>query len=110
MATDVTPAYIKCINMCGKPNVTIWADNCAGQNKNWLLFSALAWCVNAEWGPHSVTLKYLEKGHTFMKADSIHAKQQYVRSAAAPPPKTLKLVQLLAVQLTDSCRRSSGLK
>ena len=28
--------------------------------------------MNEEWGPKERTIKYLEKGHTFMKADSIH--------------------------------------
>ena len=28
--------------------------------------------MNEEWGPNERTIKYLEKGHTFMKADSIH--------------------------------------
>ena len=50
----------------------IWCDNCAPQNKNWILFSALLSLVNSAQGPDSVTLRYLEKGHTFMKADSIH--------------------------------------
>ena len=49
-----------------------WADNCAPQNKNWILFSSLIQLVNSPAGPASVTMKYLEPGHTFMKADSIH--------------------------------------
>ena len=49
-----------------------WADNCAPQNKNWILFSAFLQIVNSEHGPASITMKYLEPGHTFMKADSVH--------------------------------------
>ena len=71
-ASDVASSYIKCINLCGKQHVVIWADNCAGQNKNWCLYWALCWCVNQPWGPSSVTIKYLERGHTYMRADSIH--------------------------------------
>ena len=71
-ATDVASSYIKCINLCGKSHVTIWGDNCSAQNKNWWLFSALCWCVNQPWGPQSMTIKYLERGHTFMRADCVH--------------------------------------
>lgn len=71
-AADVASSYIKCINLCAKEHVIIWADNCTGQNKNWLLYCALCWCVNQPWGPTSVTIKYLERGHTYMRADSVH--------------------------------------
>ena len=54
-------------------DVMIWADNCSGQNKNWTLFSAI---VHHLFNPantlSSVTLKFFEKGHTFMSADSFH--------------------------------------
>lgn len=50
----------------------LWCDNCSAQNKNWILFSALVCIVNQSWGPNSITLKYLTKGHTHMTADAIH--------------------------------------
>ena len=53
-------------------HIRIWADNCAPQNKNWLLYSALITLVSSSKGPDSLTLRYLERGHTFMKPDSIH--------------------------------------
>ena len=56
------------------PNILFWADNCAGQNKNWTLFTAMVQTVTADWGPDVVTIKYLEKGHTYMKADSVHGR------------------------------------
>ena len=31
----------------------------------------MAQCVN-KWGPETITMKYLEKDHTFMPADAIH--------------------------------------
>ena len=71
-ATDVASAYIKCVSLCEKENIIFWTDNCAGQNKNWTLFNALVWCVNTVWGPQEITIKFLEKGHTFMRADSVH--------------------------------------
>jgi hypothetical protein len=73
-AADVASAYVKCLEFCSSgENVVFWCDNCCGQNKNWTLFCTLLLCVNSEWGPNEVTIKYLEKGHTFLKADSIHA-------------------------------------
>ena len=52
--------------------IVIWADNCSGQNKNWFLYTALVQCVNSPNSPESITLKYLEAGHTFMAADGVH--------------------------------------
>ena len=72
LAADVASAYIKCIVTCNKEAITFWADNCAGKNKNWTLFTSLAWCVNEEWGPEVIQLKFLERGHTTMRADSVH--------------------------------------
>ena len=57
----------RCIGLCHTVG-----DNCAAQNKNWTFFTALSWSVNQEWGPEKVTLKFLERGHTFMRADSLH--------------------------------------
>ena len=53
-------------------NVTLWLDNCAGQNKCWTLYTALVHLVNLPTGPQKVTLKYFTVGHTFMSADSFH--------------------------------------
>ena len=35
------------------------------------MFTGLTQCVNT-WGPETITIKYLEKGHAFMEADAIH--------------------------------------
>ncbi|CAH1106435.1 unnamed protein product [Psylliodes chrysocephalus] len=51
----------------------IWCDNCTGQNKNWILYTALVYLINQEsCGINSVSLRYLTKGHTHMSADGIH--------------------------------------
>jgi len=71
-AANVAAAYVKCLEMSDSDRITIWADNCCGQNKNWTLYTTLCHCVNQEWGPREVSVKYLEKGHTYMKADSVH--------------------------------------
>lgn len=50
-----------------------WADNCTGQNKNWILFTALVCILNTTYNTvESITIKYLTKGHTHMSADGIH--------------------------------------
>ena len=72
IAGRLASAFIKRINLSGKETVTFWVYNCSGQNKNWTLFSGLVWHTNQEWGPQKVTIRYLERGHTFMRADSVH--------------------------------------
>ena len=55
-------------------NVILYTDNCSSQNKNWILFSALPRIVNSySLNIQTITIKYLEAGHTFMAADSVHA-------------------------------------
>ena len=74
-AKDVSSTFIKFMrdtNQRDKDHFIIWADNCSAQNKNWWLFTALVTEVNRTTGPLSVTIKYLEPGHTFMSADSFH--------------------------------------
>lgn len=54
-------------------HITLWLDNCAAQNKNWTLFSYLLYLVNSsDVNYETITLKYLEVGHTYMSADEFH--------------------------------------
>ena len=55
-------------------NFIFWADNCSVQNKNWHLFTLFTTLVNCKNAPHlkNITLKYFERGHTFMSADAYH--------------------------------------
>ena len=69
-APDVASAFLQLIRQCNEDHIWLWADNCSGQNKNWYLFTALAQCVNT-WGSETITIRYLEKGHTYMAADAI---------------------------------------
>ena len=74
---DLASSYTKCMKDAKYRDCkefTFWADNCSAQNKNWTLYTALMSEVNSNAGPDKVTLKYLEKGHTFMSADSFHAR------------------------------------
>jgi hypothetical protein len=66
------------INMCLKQDrdfktVIYYMDNCSSQNKNYSLFTSVLSLVNTDLiDAETVTFKYLEAGHTFMSADSVH--------------------------------------
>ena len=71
-ASDVTSSYVKFFTESEEKYPILWADNCSAQNKSWLLYSSLVQVFNSDWGPQEVKIKYLETGHTFMAADSVH--------------------------------------
>ena len=72
-AQDVAALYLKCMKVAGDEKFIFWADNCGGHNKNWFLFTVFVKCVNnADWNVSLIRMKYLHKGHTYMKADSLH--------------------------------------
>ena len=72
-ASDVASAFFKVIKKCGCPeNVWFWLDNCAGQGKNWYLFTAIIQSLNTWCKTITITLLYLHKGHTFKAADGAH--------------------------------------
>ena len=71
--TEVASAYWKVVHSMPECNsFTFWCDNCCSQKKNWTPYCALWLCMNKSGGTNSIELKYLEKGHTFMRPDSIH--------------------------------------
>ena len=54
-------------------NVVLWLDNFAGQNKSWTLMSTLLKVAHSTaTRMQTVTLKFLEPGHTSISADAIH--------------------------------------
>ena len=53
--------------------VVIYLDNCSRENKSWFIFGAMLEAVNSgRFMFETIILKYLEKGHTSMSADSTH--------------------------------------
>ncbi|CAF4946988.1 unnamed protein product [Pieris macdunnoughi] len=52
--------------------VTIWSDNCAGQNKNISVMMAYLWILSNQ-NIKIINHKYLLKGHTHMEVDVIHS-------------------------------------
>ena len=76
-AEDIMSAYVKAMqhpSYRDYTEFTFYTDNCTTQNRNWTIFTGMVALVNRIGGPDKVTFKYLEKGHTFMSADSFHAK------------------------------------
>jgi hypothetical protein len=54
-------------------NMFIWVDNSSSQNKNWILISNLLLFINdISIKVENLFINYLEVGHTFMSADSVH--------------------------------------
>ena len=74
-AKNIASAYIHFVlrDCRDAEHITFFADNCNAQNKNRLLLSALVRLVNDERiTAKTITIKYLEVGHTYMTADSVH--------------------------------------
>jgi hypothetical protein len=73
---DIASTYYRFLQqMRDLEYVIIFADNCMAQNKTWCLFTMLLQIVNSPaYRQKIITLKFLEKGHTFMSADSHHHK------------------------------------
>ena len=71
---DIVSTYVKFLErLSDVSDVVIWTDNCTAQNKNWTLYSGLAHFVNQSSNAfQKIVLRYFEKGHTFMSADSFH--------------------------------------
>lgn len=72
---DIISAYSTFLESYARDyeEVTIWADNCTSQNKNWTFFSFLIYIVNTnKIAAKKITIKYFEPGHTYMSADSFH--------------------------------------
>lgn len=69
----ISAFYAFLLSVRDSNHLTIWLDNCAAQNKNWALYSFFIFIINSEEvNMTTITLKYFEKGHTFMSADSFH--------------------------------------
>lgn len=74
-ANDIASCFHRVIHRFGDAKkITLWLDNCSGQNKNWNLFLHLILVMSSDSVQvKELVLKYFESGHTFMSADSFHA-------------------------------------
>jgi len=73
-----------------------WVDNCSAQNKNWCLLSTLVSLVNGSTNSREdITLKFFEKGHTFMSADSVHhGVEDFVSVVASSNSKKMEVIEM----------------
>jgi hypothetical protein len=53
-------------------HVTTYSDTCGGQNRNQFVASAMLYIVNKT-NIETVDMKYMEPGHTYLEADSMHS-------------------------------------
>lgn len=79
-AENVSSAFINFFQkLRDHRNIILWLDNCGGQNKNNIIYSAIITYINSDSTlTQNITLKYLVKGHTFMAADGIHGKIEQI--------------------------------
>lgn len=96
--------FIKLLPLSIK-EVTIWSDNCSGQNRNFQLFCMLLWAVQ---NTHVTVIqqKYLLKGHTHNEADTVHAriekkKKQLPTMSISVPHEWAQFIRTIP-SLTDS--------
>lgn len=55
-------------------SVVMYADTCGGQNRNRNIMTAMLYVVNTiNTKLQTIDLKYMESGHSYLEADSIHA-------------------------------------
>ena len=58
---------------CDAASITVWCDNCVGQNKNYSLFLSLVALINSdEIAAETITLKYFEPGKIFFIQRSVN--------------------------------------
>lgn len=71
---DIISAFFKFfVSKHDLPEIILWLDNCASQNKNWALLTFLVFIINSEFiEATQIQLNYFEPGHTFMSADNFH--------------------------------------
>lgn len=65
--------FIGTMDASGKTNLTFYADNCIGQNKNKHIVSLYLHVLQNMDNIESITQKYFIKGHTQNENDSVHA-------------------------------------
>jgi hypothetical protein len=59
--------------------ITYYSDTCSGQNRNQYVSSALLYAVNKVDNIDAINHKFLEKGHSEMESDSIHAAVEFAK-------------------------------
>ena len=64
--------FLETISADGVKSVTLYSDNCGGQNRN-RFFMCMLWYALTAFSFEKVEHKFLERGHTFNENDSMHS-------------------------------------
>ena len=70
--------YIKSIPSTVK-HIVLYSDNCGGQNKNQHFASSIINAMNENTHLETIDHKFLERGHTHMEVDSLHAAVEHAK-------------------------------
>lgn len=54
-------------------HVTTYSDTCGGQNRNKNIVAAILFAINHLQNLETIDVKYMESGHSYLEADSMHA-------------------------------------
>lgn len=61
-------------------HVASFSDTCGGQNRNKFVATAMLFAVNTKEHLQTVDLKFMESGHSYLEADSMHATIERARA------------------------------
>ena len=64
--------FLETVSAEGVKSVTLYSDNCTGQNRN-RFFMCMLWHALNKFSFEKVEHKFLERGHTFNENDSMHS-------------------------------------
>ena len=106
---DVSPTSMIFTELHRNANsLTVWVDNCSGQNKNWTFLTALQDMVNrTDVVVNTITVKYLKKGHTSMSVDSAHqVVNKFLAKALVEECSDVKFE--VCVRTCQTCLESDG--
>lgn len=60
-------------------HVVFYCDTASGQNRNQYVLATLRYAVHHVGNIHTIDLKFLESGHSFMECDSVHSRIEKTR-------------------------------
>jgi len=86
--------YIRLLPSCVK-QVCTFSDTCAGQNRNQHLCAAMLYAISST-SVSLIDVKYMESGHSYLEADSMHSTIERAR-------RHQKILQYTRVGNTDIC-------
>lgn len=82
-SVEIATCLLKYIGTLNPPieHLVLYADTCGGQNRNQNVLASMFFAVNRRSNPQIIDLKFMESGHSYLEADSIHATIERARKA-----------------------------